>query len=300
MRRFLQASLLAAALAGTCSAATEDAGPAMPDALKGIPPATRVCRRDDVSASVQSVARAPDLVPDLSCAATPADVMAMQSHTEVMLVDVRPRSRYEAFRITGSVNMGVSELRTRLTLRGRTVVLVGDGKAERELYGACAGLKAQGFKQVKVLRGGVPAWQAQGGEVSGVPGEAGQAMRLNAEELWTESQFDANVVLVTRAQEAMYTRVPYAVLIPDESVSTVSATLERRRRELKGAPMAAVVLVASPATSAESLERVRKSIQPVPLLVYADGAESYARHLAQLHASWAAQARGPKSPPCRL
>lgn len=271
----------------------------MPDALKGIPAATGVCRRDDVAASVQSAAQAPEVAPDLSCAATPADVMAMQSRTEVMLVDVRPRSRYESFRIDGSFNMGVSELRTKSPLRGKAVVLVGDGKAERELYRTCAGLNAQGFKQVKVLRGGLPAWQAQGGDISGASGEAGQAMRLNAEELWTESQFDANVVLVTRAQEVMYTRVPYAVLIPDESVSAVRATLERRRRELKGAPMAAVVLVTSPATSTESLEQLRKSIQPIPLLVYADGAESYARQLAQLNASWAAQARGPKSPPCR-
>ena len=134
----------------------------------------------------------------------------------------------------------------------------------------------------------------------GQPPDVENFARLAASELWTESQFDANLVLVTRNQEEMQRHLPYAMLIRDESEAAVMAMLERRRKALKNAPLAAVVLVTAPGTSVDTLKRLRQAIQPIPLLVYTDTLQAYTQQVAQQKAIWVAQMRGPKKVPCGL
>lgn len=291
--------LAAGAFAVSGAIAQTQPGNTLPEALKDIKQATGMCVSDD-GAPGRTGAGGNGANPDMSCVITPADLSALLARGDSVPVDVRHAADYEVFRIDGALNVSVSELRTKPFLQGKTIVLIGNGKAERELYVACAELKTQGFKQVKVLRGGMPSWLLHGQAVVGRAADATLPVRVSTSDLWTESQFDANLVLVARSQTEIQRQLPVSVLVQDESPGAVKVVIERRRKELRNAPLAAVVLVTSPRTSVETLQRLRQAIQPVPLLVYTDGPESYAKQLVQQKAVWVAQQRGPRRPGCGL
>jgi rhodanese-related sulfurtransferase len=274
---------------------------ALPEALKDIKQSSGMCWRDDVAQPTKnSPAPAQEASPDLSCAIAPAELASVQNRADSLLVDVRALVEHETFRIGGAIAMTVFELRTRSVLRDKNLVLIGDGKAERELYAACAGLKARGFKRVRVLRGGMSSWLAHGGAVQGNPPDPLQSVRLSSSQLWGESQFDANLVLVTAEQQSFQDRLPFAMPVADASPAAVKSVIERRRKELKNAPLAAVVLVTSASTTDESFKRLTQALQPVPLLLYTESAQTYSRQFAQLKATWEARAKGPKRLRCGL
>lgn len=295
-------ALLAGILWVSGAMAQAQPGNALPEALKDIKQATGMCVSDEVApGKVGSGAGGGNGAnPDLSCAIGPADLAALLARGDTVPVDVRHAADFEIFRIDGALNVSVSELRTKPFLQGKTIVLVGNGKAERELYVACAELKGQGFKHAKVLRGGMPAWLLQGQAVVGRTADGTLPVRLSPSDLWIETQFDANLVLVARSQAEIQRQSPVAVLLQDDTPATIKAVIERRRKELKNAPLAAVVLATAPGTSIETLQRLRQAIQPVPLLAYTDGPEPYTKQLSQQKAVWVAHQRGPKRPGCGL
>jgi rhodanese-related sulfurtransferase len=297
LRRTLPLGLLIA-----CGAlAQTQPGAPLPEALQGIKPAAGMCRRDDAAPpKARTRAKAGVIRPDLSCALAPAEVSGLLKRPGAVLIDIRPPPEYAAFHIDGALNATVSEVHTKRFLRGKTIVLIGDGKAEREAYAACARLKTHGFAQVKVVRGGMPAWLSSGQRVLGRAPNAAQLARLAPAELWAESRFDANLVLVPRRREDMQRQLSSAVPIEEESPAAIRAAIERRRGKPGNAPLAAVVLVTAAGSDNEALLRLRQAIQPVPLLAYTDTAAAYARYLAQREAIWTAQARGPKQPGCSL
>lgn len=298
LRRVLPIGLLA-----TCSAfAQTQSGAPMPEALKNIKPTASVCLREAaVSPKARAFAKMDEAArPDLSCAIAPAELSRLLKRPDTVLIDVRNATDYAAFHIEGVLNTTVSELHIKRFLRGKTVVLIGSGKAERELYTACTRLKTHGFRQVKVLHGGMPSWLSFGQAVLGRVPNAAQLARLTPSELWIESRFDANLLLVARSQEEIQRQLSSSMLIPDESPAAVQAAIERRRKQPKKAPLAAVVLVTAAGSDNETVQRLRQAIQPIPLLVYTNTADAYAHQLAQQKAVWAAQARGPKQPACGL
>jgi rhodanese-related sulfurtransferase len=272
-------------------------GTVLPEALKDVAPATGLCRADEGPAGTVSAAP-PSPAPDLSCMATLAELAPWIGHADAVWVDVRVPAEPEPARIEGSLPLTVTALMSKAYLKSKTVVLVGSGKAERELYAACAGLKAQGFQRVKVLQGGLPTWLAGGRPVVGRGGVADALVRLSAPELWLESHFDANLVLVVRSQAGMQEQLHFSKVIADAGAPAVKAVMAQRRKELKNEPLAAVVLVVAPDTPAPTLLQLRQAIAPVPLLVHADGSDVFMRQMKQQQLVWAAQARGPKQPAC--
>jgi len=276
-------------------------GNELPEALKDIKQSSGMCWREDMAKpGKSSPSPAQDLRPDLSCGITPTELAGLHDRADATLIDVRPLAERELFRIGGTLSMTASELRTKSVLRGKNLVLIGDGKAERELYAACADLKARGFARTRVLRGGMPSWLAHGGAVQGSAPDLLQSQRLSSSQLWGESQFDANLVLMTVEQQALQGRLPFALPVADASPAAVQSVIERRRKELRNAPLAAVILVTSTSTTDEVLKRLTQALRPVPLLVYTESAETYSRQFAQLKATWEAQAKGPKRLRCGL
>lgn len=277
------------------------AGGAMPEALEGIAPAGHACKRDEAAQQPRSVAEAsaPAVVADLSCAISVLEVVNLRSRNAAFLVDTRSPSEFEAAHVDGALHATPAEVRSKTFLRDRMLVLVGSGKAEQELYVACTELKSRGFPHVKVLRGGMPLWQAQGQPTVG-PGSGGApAPSLSTAELWMESQFDANLVIVAPSHAALRDQLPYAMPLPQVNASAIKSVLDRRRRELKNAPLSAVVLMAGASAMAADTQRaLAASMAPVPLLVYTLPAEVFMREMRQQQLSWTALARGPKQPPC--
>jgi rhodanese-related sulfurtransferase len=231
---------------------------------------------------------------DLSCAIAPLDVVQRMKSPGIVIADTRTATEFGAFHLAGAMNMALTSVHSMGFLKNKTVILIGNGKAERELYAACGRLKTYGFQGVRVLRGGMPAWLATGQPVLGRPSDADQSPQLTPTELWIESRFDSNLVLASAGREDMGRLLPSAVAIPDTSAAALRKAIERRRAK---AP-AALVLILPQDTNAQVIADLRLAIQPIPLLTYTDTTEAYNQQLTQQKAIWAAHERGPKQPTC--
>lgn len=271
------------------------AGPSMlPEELKNIQPAGE-CRREAEPLSKAAVpARVEEPKPDLSCAIAPSELLQLLKARTTVVADVRTATEFSAFHMDGALNTTASALRTMDFLRGKTIVLVGNGKAEREQYAACARLKANGFKQVKVLRGGILAWLFSGQPLLGRAPDAIQSAQLSPGELWVEGRFASNLILVPPGRQEIKPLLPSAIPIPDEKPSTIQAAIGKRRHNQP----ASVILISEKATDGATVSALRQAISPLPLLTYAGTAEALSRQITQQQAVWAAQSRGPKQRRC--
>ena len=309
----------------------------LPPAFKNLQPAASECKRQDAAPQTEPKPTKVDTVrPDLSCAIAPTELSVLLKRPDTVLADIRPAADYAAYHINGAMNLTAPALRSKRFLKTKTVVLIGDGLVERELYADCARLKASGFKQTKVLRGGLPVWLSSGQAVLGRPPDTTKTALLGPVELWAEARFDANLMLVAANRKDLLHELPSATTIPDVNLAAVQTAIKQRGKK----PLAAVVLVASaadgqanlisvengvqglpcenPQTPARqalhsncrqtpasdsiaqsaSLANLRQTLSPIPLLAYTGTAEAYTRQLAQQNAIWTALARGPKKPRC--
>lgn len=260
--------------------------------LKNIKPSS--CSRKDIKKPIPSeYVRVAEVKPDLSCVINPADLAHKLKSPGTVLVDTRSAVDFAEFHIEGAMNISATELRSKSFLRDKSVVLIGNGKAERELYIECRRLKSTGFRRVNVLRGGMPAWLASGYSVLGQSPNLARLTTLTPSELWIESRFAANLILVTASQKTLQKHITGALLIPDERLKTVQAIVNQRSRHSKSGSRAAVILGTGKEADVQALSQ---AIEPVPLLVYSETAEALANQLTQQSAVWTAQARGPKQP----
>lgn len=275
-------------------------GDQLPEAIRGIKPAAAVCSRDDVGVKPTAASLAPEVRPDLRCALDVPAVASLRVRSDVALIDLRPSSEFQAFHIDGALNLSRSELHAKPYWRSKTAVLVGDGRAERELYVECARLHQIGYRDVHVLHGGIPQWLAQGEPVFGRAPSFGKLARLSAEALWLEARNPDNLVVLSKEQGDLEKELPFSVVLPKTTSEAIEAIIARRRRELKDAPLTAVVLATEPTITDEQIEHLRQALLSTPLLVYAGTRKSFIRQTAVQKAVWLAHERGPKRPRCGM
>lgn len=193
--------------------------------------------------------------------------------------------------------MKVATLRLKEYLRDKPMLLVGDGKSDRELYGACGRLRAQGFKSVHVLMGGMAGYLAKGLPVngSGAP-DAFELAQIDPSQLWAQSQFPEGLVIVVDSTTTAES-LPLASRVADGAPRTIAGVVERRRKEQK-TTLANVTLVIDGAMTEAVFRQYSQAVAPTPLLVYSGGAGALKEFLRSQEAAWAALARGPKQPRC--
>ena len=75
------------------------------------------------------------------------------------LIDIRTHAD-QTFPLANSWNIPVNQLKTKNFLRSHQLMLVGDGFSRAIAAAQCAVLKKSGFSNVKILVGGIDAWQA--------------------------------------------------------------------------------------------------------------------------------------------
>ncbi|MBN2428957.1 MAG: rhodanese-like domain-containing protein [Deltaproteobacteria bacterium] len=93
-------------------------------------------------------------------------VIKKHRDNQVVLVDVRAQKDFDRARIPGSVHVPLTFLKTKTFLKGKDLVLIGDGREWLPLEATCRDLKTRGFR-VSILAGGISAWLAGGGKVAG-------------------------------------------------------------------------------------------------------------------------------------
>lgn len=268
----------------------------LPESLKSIRQATGVCHKDELPPGLAPLVQ--EVRPDMSCALTGAALADLQRHPETVLLDLRQESDFAAFHIPGALNPTLSDLHSKPYWRNKTTVLAGNGKAERELYSECARLKQLGYRDVKVLRGGLPSWLAAGQPVSGRAPSPVQAATLSAAQFWLESQNPDNLVVLDKDQAAFQNDVPFSVVLPVMTAKAIGAMVEKARAAFKHAPLAAVVVVTGTPLPDEQAAALQRALLPMPMLFYAQGRAVLRRQVAVQKAVWQAQAHGPKLPSC--
>ena len=299
-RRALCVVLFLAGQYATNAVAQVNSGDRLPEALKHVNPAGSSCRRADVVAASASAVVVPVVLPDPSCAITVGDAKALLARPNAVLVDVRPEADYQAFHIQGAMNGSLSGFRSKMYWRNKAVVVVGPGKAERDLYAECRRLKQAGYQDVRVVRGGMAAWLAADQGVTGRAPTTAQLARLSASEFWAESRSPDNLVVLGQAQESWQGDLPTSVVLPHITREAVKALLSARGVQTKLAAPASLLLVLPSAVTDDEIKLLQGTAQPIPVLVYAGTREEFVRQVAIQKAVWAAHARGPKQPPCGL
>ena len=67
------------------------------------------------------------------------------------------------------------------------------------------------------------------------------------------------------------------MVLPQTTAAAIRATLDRRRKALKAAPLASVILAADAAISDQQIAQLQRAMLPIPVLVYTDTRDAFAQ-----------------------
>jgi rhodanese-related sulfurtransferase len=275
-------------------------GKDLPKGLEDAMPAGSLCGKSEVDAKRRPAQRdAGKARGDLGCAID-ADKLAalLASPDDLILADLRPSAAFAVYRIATALNVDISMLLNKPYWHEKTLVLMGDGKAERERYLDCARLKRNGYTRVHVLRGGIAQWLALGFSIQGhVPSSASQ-LSLSATEFWQEARNPQNLVLLNGSLTQLAKSFPEAKHINTASPEAVAKALTARRRESGPERVSAIVLATDGGFNEAQVASLIQTSRPVPLLFYVGNAEEFQRQLTMQDAIWKAHDHGPKVPQC--
>lgn len=111
------------------------------------------------------------------------------------LLDVRPAADFLLGHARDAINISADLVKTKQYWQNEPILLLGSGKGDRNLFEACADLRRRGFKDVKVLTGGMVAWQRAGLAV--IPDQVDQfrSAGLTPRELYLEHEESTNLLL---------------------------------------------------------------------------------------------------------
>lgn len=278
------------------------------EALSGLKPATGFCPADVGGDNASHQSFSGFSKPDLDCAIPVPEAALLAGRADTVFVDIRTPSEFQNAHVDGALNIRLEALPHKTFLHGKTVVLVGNGASERDLYEACAVLKKSPIFRVRVLKGGVTAWASYGYPLLGRESGGATLGLLRADELLAETMFDANLILVNGKLTAVEGRLSRAVRVPGNRVEDVTSAvtyyLGRQKKQSRGRPVAgaigSVVWVTGGGVSDSDIERTRHALKPIPLLVYNETEDSLVRETSLQKMIWAAQSRKPKQPKCGL
>ncbi len=296
----LNGCLVGLAIATSLACAAPPPGPPpMPDILAGLRPAGSECRRDEGTQTGATEIRRADRPADMSCALSPArldDLKLWQTAPDSVLVDVRPADEFESAHIDGALNLEPGLVRSKHFLRGKNLILVGSGKAEEEIYRLCASLKAEGSARTRVLQGGMTAWRGLDGPLVGHADRVATLPRLSASELWLESHFPANLVVLAGMYPELRKALPASRQIARADLKALKAEVKHYRSKHRGQTPVALVLIAG--LSSAQAETLRRGLWPLPVLYYGEGAQAFLAGMRENQAIWAARNRVPKRSGC--
>ncbi len=149
------------------------------------------------------LAVADNQVPDTSksIVISPLEFMEQKDQGWVV-VDVRHQKEFAQFRLQGSLNIPLYELKTKTFFKTKNVVLV-NARNHHLLLDTAGQLHQAGFTQIKVLRGGLRGWQEQGGALEGDFFKARTLDELSARDFQLFKAFgDWMILLLSRKPDA--------------------------------------------------------------------------------------------------
>ena len=226
--------------------------------------------------------------PDWSCAISVEQSVIHLSNAQTVLVDVRDKTNFDRFHISGAINLKPAEVKTKSFLRGRKVILIGNGKSEHQLYGLCRHLKSSGNKNIHVIRGGIISWLAEGKPVAGRAPDLIELVQLAPADLFLEYHAPESLTLITPAAAKLKKQFPLAINTSGEDVPVIKEILARRSKETKKnvLPIKNIVMITNKRFDKRQVVGLINAAKPIPLLIYADTEAAYLNFLQLQTAMW--------------
>ncbi len=104
-----------------------------------------------------------------------------------MLIDIRKQSAFAQFRIPQSINLPLFTLKNKSFLKKRNLVLINEGFDSGILVDEIDKLRHDGFKNIKILHGGLKSWRDNGGRLDGDFWAMQQLAYIHPKQLQTSS-----------------------------------------------------------------------------------------------------------------
>ena len=208
-----------------------------------------------------------------------------QQDKHLQLIDVRSSADFAGCRIRSSLNMPLFTIKTKQFLRDRSIVLVNEGYNYQILEQAVEELKENGFKQPKILAGGLVNWRDTGGKLEGDFFAGAALNEIPSDKFFRDAAYtDWYIFYLTAGQEQgkqMDFSPRVTVLSKDnvvKSVSLLQAYLEEQRLD-SIFPYLLIIMDGSK----EELRKLKRAVRNAGLSnVYylVDGLQGYQQFLA--------------------
>jgi rhodanese-related sulfurtransferase len=211
----------------------------------------------------------------------------LKQNQELTLVDVRSRQDFDRLSIPGAVNIGLYAVKTKTYLKSAPVVLLNEGFRYAELEDESRRLAQRGFK-VSILDGGLPAWQHQGGRLTGDYFALDEMKTVSAPVFFREKNYETTLVVdisPTRS-DASRKLLPYALHLPGlDSDPASEAGLRKVIAKGQKSPFQSVVIFSE--TGAQ-YERAQKCLSRMGIdaFILQGGLAGYQKYLEGLLLSW--------------
>jgi hypothetical protein len=194
------------------------------------------------------------------------------------IVDIRPANIFNSLQAANSLNIAMGSLAHREFLKLAPVLLIGDGKADFELTAMCEPLRASGFKDVRVLKGGLRTLHLEDYPIVGNPRAIEALDTLSPQELHNLVGRDAWKVLATKSDAAEATRLGIRV---DAEVTDASDVSKRLLTLLAATSGTDWIVIGIPLASIPDLRNTLPKRQRGRVLFYTDPVRAYAAFLQQ-------------------
>jgi rhodanese-related sulfurtransferase len=123
----------------------------------------------------------------------------------LLIIDTRPASEFSQFSIKDSVNLSASSIQTKQYWKDRDIYLISGEKFDLPLLAIADRLNQLGFKNVKVISGGINTWVNKRMPVIGKVPNANRLIQLSAEDVWT-SRKDATTLYVLDSDYTQFSK----------------------------------------------------------------------------------------------
>jgi hypothetical protein len=205
--------------------------------------------------------------------------------------------------MSGAINLPMSEIKTKTYLTNRTLLIYGTGRADPLLDELCSDLKGRGFRNTRIISGGVMALaKANAGLAVSADVDMRSLGTLSALDLFAEVNSNDNMIISVSPSfsnkdvEAKQIRLD-APLTPENLISVVRKGLGRQAKD----SIKRLVLVGVNRVDPAALSAVVSSPKiDWPVFFYTLDSASYAGSIKGLNALWAKKAKGPVMQKCGI
>lgn len=133
----------------------------------------------------------------------------------ITLTDIRRKSEFGKFRISGSLNIPLFAIKTKPFLKPKFLIIVNEGHNYRQLEQACEGLTRSGFN-VRYLYGGLNAWKEKENQLEGDVLAQRDLNKISPLNFFAEKDYRNWIVVDISASENSQAKrlIPQTVSIP--------------------------------------------------------------------------------------